>query len=105
MQKAGIYISQCGYFTASPDGVVLIKGDNDTIFIVIEIKCPFTCSCKNFSVLEACSKSKGFFCEVTHVIGRNKIQLKKTHKYYQVQGVMAITGWGSVEQLYCLDTT
>jgi len=39
LRKSGIYIGQPAYLGASPDGVLV--NDADTIFGIIEIKCPF----------------------------------------------------------------
>ena len=85
LRKAGIYISDTGFLAASPDGIVSSVGEID--YGIIEIKCPYTC--RNMSVVEACSKIKPFYCELEN----GQVKLKRNHQYYyQVQGTMGIVG-------------
>lgn len=79
--RAGLVISQeNGCLACSPDDWVNLTG-------VAEYKCPY--SARDLTPMEACEQIKGFFCHLKN----GEIKLKKTHNYYyQVQGVMGITG-------------
>lgn len=90
VRKSGIFISSCGFLAASPDGVVCSTTDNQLIEGVIEIKCLY--SCRNRTVRDGCTQLKPFYCSLIPD-GSGLVNLKRNHNYYyQVQGVMAITG-------------
>ena len=78
----------------SPDGLVSIpkKVEPDG---VLEIKCPHSAAEKQFTPQEACSL-KNFPCKLVTGVREDDIdllRLKRKHNYfYQVQGLMAITG-------------
>jgi hypothetical protein len=86
VSRVGIYIDQCGYLGASPDGIVVdINGQPKR---VVEVKCPF--SAQDMTIEQACHEKKSFCCSLDK---NNKPCLKSDHEYYyQVQGQMAITG-------------
>lgn len=84
--RAGLVISQeWGFLGCSPDDWVEDKVTSENG--VAEYKCPY--SARDITPQEACTAIKGFFC----MLQDGNVKLKKTHNYYyQVQGVMGITG-------------
>ena len=86
--RAGLVISERhGFLGCSPDDWVRDISEEEPG--VAEYKCPY--SARELTPLEACREVKGFFCTVQD----GKPSLKKTHNYfYQIQGVMGITGSG-----------
>ena len=86
VSRVGIYIDQCGYLAASPDGIVM--DTNSQPMRLVEVKCPF--SAQDKTVEQACHEIKSFCCSLDEA---KKPYLKSDHDYYfQVQGQMAITG-------------
>ena len=83
VREAGIFISDCGFLGASPDGLVDHLGSPIT---VLEVKCPY--KARNMTVTEMCV-DKSFYCSLDENF---QPVLKRTHEYYyQVQGQMATT--------------
>ena len=84
VRDAGIYIGDCGFLGASPDGVV-VDHSGDTVRIV-EVKCPYKAREKT---LEEMYNDKSFCCSITNGVPT----LKQEHEYFfQIQGQMAMTG-------------
>ena len=85
LNEAGIFICDCGYLGASPDGVV--KDCNNKPTRLVEVKCPY--KARNKSVEELYTDPSFCIC----VDENRKPQLKTNHDYFfQVQGQMAVTG-------------
>ena len=77
---------QRGFLGCSPDGWVKDEAASNPNGVA-EYKCPY--SARNMTPQEACTQIKGFFCTLQD----GTMKLKMTHNYfYQVQGVMGITG-------------
>ena len=84
LSEAGIYIAECGFLGASPDGVV--KDESGQSVCLVEVKCPYKARNKS---IEEMYNDQSFCCSLTD----EGPTLKNDHDYYyQVQGQMAITG-------------
>lgn len=84
LNEAGIFISECGFLGASPDGVV--TDHLECSVCLVEVKCPY--KARNKSV-EEMYDDPSFCCSLVN----GEPVLKQNHDYYyQVQGQMAITG-------------
>ena len=84
VREAGIYLSDCGFLGASPDGIV---HDNFGHSVrIVEVKCPYKARDKT---LDSMYSDKSFCLCLDNGIPT----LKKNHEYfYQIQGQMAMTG-------------
>ena len=84
LSEAGIFIAECGFIGALPDGVVKDKSGQSVR--LVEVKCPYKARNKS---IEEMYGDPSFCCSLTN----EGPTLKKGHEYYfQVQGQMAITG-------------
>ena len=85
--RAGLVISQeYGFLGCSPDDWVKDEFASDKRGVA-EYKCPYTA--REISPQEACTQIQGFFCTLKD----GELKLNRKHNYYyQVQGVMGITG-------------
>ena len=85
-ERSGLVISTGnGCLACSPDGWVEDTNSPDQ-HGVVEYKCPY--ASRDITPIEPCN-TKNFFC----TLDNGKLKLKHGHNYYyQVQGVMAITG-------------
>jgi hypothetical protein len=84
LNPAGIFISECGFLGASPDGVV--TDHSECSVRLVEVKCPY--KARNKSVEEMLD-DPSFCCSLVN----GEPVLKQDHDYYyQVQGQMAIAG-------------
>ena len=84
VEETGIYISDCGFLGASPDGIV--KDHSGHIVRLVEVKCPYKGRNKT---LKQMYDDNSFCCSLVN----GYPTLKQNHDYYyQVQGQMAITG-------------
>jgi hypothetical protein len=84
VREAGIYLGDCGFLGASPDGVVN-DHSGDSVRIV-EVKCPYKAREKTLDDMY----SDTSFCLS---LDDGVPTLKKNHEYfYQIQGQMAMTG-------------
>ena len=84
LSQVGIFVSECGFLGASPDGVV--KDHMEHSVCLVEVKCPYKARTKSIDEMY-CDPS--FCCALVN----DQPMLKQNHDYYyQVQGQMAITG-------------
>ena len=84
VEETGVYIGDCVFLGASPDGVV--KDNSGRIIRLVEVKCPYRGRNKT---LKDMYSDNSFCC----CLDNGHPILKQKHEYYyQVQGQMAITG-------------
>ena len=86
--RAGLVIHpQNGWLGCSPDVWVVDPDSAEDPNGLAEYKCPYTA--REITPEAACKEIKGFFCTLQN----GKVILQKNHNYYyQVQGVLGVTG-------------
>ena len=88
MYKSGLVVNPAFcWLGASPDGIIYDPSMGENPFGIFEAKCPFCGASKQ--ITEIIRENKQFYLKQTD----NGIKLKENHNYYyQVQGLMGITG-------------